>query len=191
MTRARLSPTGPWERVRQQGEVWVRFFFVTPMRVFVLSAVIAALPGLLLAGEGGYRKCPLETQKCLDTMVAKSKGRGWLGIEYEDGPGPKRFQVTRVVPGSPAEAAGFRAGDLLVSVKGVRFAENTEERCVTCEATKEIWRPGAKVSYVVLRGKTSVSLEAVLASLPPDVMAQIIGMHLLEHAQPLPPSGRP
>jgi predicted metalloprotease with PDZ domain len=150
--------------------------------------VTAAFAALLLAcsalaGEAGYRKCSLDTQSCLDAMVVKLKGRGWLGIEYDDSQGPRNFRVTRVVPGSPAESAGFKAGDILVSVKGAKFADNTEDRCVTCDATKDDWKPGARLDYVVRRGGRTVTLRPTLAPLPSDAMAQMIGMHMLEHVQ--------
>ena len=144
-----------------------------------------AAPLAAWAGEGSYRKCPEPTQSCLDHMVAKLKGRGWLGIEYDDKDGPKAVKITRVIPGSPADKAGFKAGDVLVSVNGARFADNTEDRCATCEATKKEWTPGHKVRYVIERGSRTLTLQPTLAPLPPDVMAQIIGMHMLEHVQPV------
>ncbi len=148
-------------------------------------ALLLALPAL--AGEAGYRKCSMDTQSCLNAMVGKLKGRGWLGIEYDDSQGPRNFRVTRVVPGSPAESAGFKAGDILVSVKGAKFADNTEDRCVTCDATKDDWKPGSRLDYVVRRGGRTVTLRPTLASLPSDVMAQMVGMHMLEHVQPSAP----
>ena len=41
-----------------------------------------------------------------------ARGRGFVGIEVEDGPGGIR--VKRVLPGSPAAKAGIQAGDLIV-----------------------------------------------------------------------------
>jgi C-terminal processing protease CtpA/Prc len=137
------------------------------------------------AGEPGYKKCSLDTQTCLNQMIAKLKGRGWLGIEYDFDKGSNVPKVIRIVPGSPAEASGFRIGDLLISVNGAKFADNTEDKCATCEATKEIWKPGAKVRYIVRRKGKEIRLAPTLAELPTDVMAQMIGMHMLEHAQPV------
>ena len=159
-------------------------------RLAYAAIVVAAAWGLpALAGESSYKKCPDDTQTCLNKMVARLQGRGWLGIEYEDEKGPSLWKVTRVVPGSPAEAAGFKAGDVLVSVNGIGFARNTDTRCVTCEGTKDIWKPGRKITYVVRRKANSVKLTPTLAALPSDVMAQMIGMHMLQHVQPevLPP----
>lgn len=145
-------------------------------------ALVAMMAAPALAGHDGYAKCKESTQTCLDHMAAKMKSRGWLGIEMDDSKGPSAIAISRVVPGSPAQAAGFQQGDQLVSVNGARFAENTEEKCATCSATAEKWVPGAEVTYVVNRGGMDVTLKATLAALPSDVLAQWVGQHMLEHA---------
>ena len=133
------------------------------------------------AGESGYH-CPKDTQTCLDEMVAKLKKSGWLGVEYEE-KASVGLVVKRVVPGSPAQAAGIEAADILVAIDGVRFADNTPERCVTCEKTKDRWLPGQSFDYLVRRGGATRHVKVTLAALPSDVMAQMIGMHMLEHAK--------
>jgi C-terminal processing protease CtpA/Prc len=150
-------------------------------RVLVVAAIaVAALSAF--AGDKGY-KCTESTQTCLDHMVAKLQGRGWVGIELDDSRGMDQMKVTRVVSGSPAETAGFKAGDVLVAVNGVRFADNTEEKCATCEATAANWKPGSKVQYLIRRQGADVTLALTLAEMPHEVMAQMIGMHMMEHAQ--------
>ena len=151
-------------------------------------AVCLTLGGLCsisVAGPPG-KTCSYETQQCLDNMVEKMRGRGWLGIEYENSPGPDYMRLTRVVPGSPAESAGFIAGDILVSLNGAKFADNTEDECVTCSAVKQVWKPGATVEYVVDRDGEKLELPATLATLPSDVMAMMIGMHMFEHVSDSP-----
>ena len=159
------------------------------MRRTWLAAVLVAAMALGVAvaeekqkGRSGYAKCKEDTQTCLNHMVSEMKGRGWLGIQMDTDGGPGEIKVTKVVAGSPAEAAGFQVGDVLVSVNGARFAENTEEKCVTCEKTKDSWKPGTRVSYVVKRAGTEATLSATLAALPSDVMAQMIGMHMMDHS---------
>ncbi len=146
-----------------------------------LTLVAALVPLPLIAGGKDY-KCKEETQTCLDKMAQKLQGRGWVGLEFED-KDMSRLTVTRVVPGSPAEKGGFKVGDVLVSVNGVRFADNTEEKCVTCEATADNWKPGSAVKYVVSRAGGQAHVDVTLAEMPREVMAQMIGMHMMEHAQ--------
>ncbi len=154
-------------------------------RMMALSAVVAlAVPMALptLAGGKG-EKCTLDTQTCLNRMVAELKNRGWVGIEIDESKDIKAPVIHEVVPGSPAQAAGLLAGDVLVSVEGIRFADNTEAKCGTCAAMKENWVPGRKVHYVVRRDGREIGIEPTLAVIPTDVMAQWIGMHMMDHAQ--------
>ncbi len=155
-------------------------------RTILAAALWAAAGALALAAEKSY-KCPLDTQTCLDRMVAKLEGSGWLGIHYEEqSSGEPR--ITRIIPGSPAEKGGLEVGDVLVSIQGARYADNTDERCVTCEGAKDAWKPGGKVEYVVRREGKLVRVSATLAPLPPDVLAMMLGMHMLEHVTPEPSS---
>ncbi len=57
----------------------------------------------------------LDAQPRLDTAA----GRYLLGIHYNPGPAPQRRVVKRVLPSTPAEKAGFRTGDEILSVGGV------------------------------------------------------------------------
>jgi C-terminal processing protease CtpA/Prc len=154
------------------------------LAVLILAGTPAAGP---LAGPKAY-KCPLDAQTCLNKMVAGLKSRGWLGIEYNDAMEADPNRITKVVPGSPAEQAGFKAGDVLVSLDGAKYADITEDRCAPCEFMKKNWVPGRKIRFVVSRGGKEVPLTATLASLPADVLAIQIGMHMLGHAEPPPPS---
>ena len=144
-----------------------------------LAVALLSLP--VAAGEKG--KCTADTQTCLNKMASMFKDRGWIGIEMEEKKDSGLPVVNRIVAGSPAEAAGFRIGDVLVSVEGVKFADNTGEACATCAVTKKNWVPGRKVKYVVSRGGSEVVVEPVLAQVPTDVLAQWIGQHMLEHAE--------
>jgi hypothetical protein len=53
---------------------------------------------------------------------------------------------------------------------------------------KEPWQPGGTPEYVANRGGKEVRLSGTLAPLPPDVMAMMLGLHLLEHVQAGPAS---
>lgn len=56
----------------------------------------------------------------LDDLITKGRPRKpprpWLGINSEEAQG--RIFIVRITPGSPAEKAGVRAGDLMLTVKG-------------------------------------------------------------------------
>jgi hypothetical protein len=68
--------------------------------------------------------------------------------------------ILAVVPGSPAAAAGIRAGDVLVAVNGLRFASPTE---IANLGEREQWWPRIVESEVLIeeqlrRGETMLAL---------------------------------
>jgi len=68
-------------------------------------------------------------------LLAEEKAVPWLGVsmtvegtvpEVEGRKFDRAIRVHEAVPGSPADKAGLRAGDLLVEVEGVDFAKDAE-----------------------------------------------------------------
>ena len=142
--------------------------------ILVAVAMIAILPAF--AGEHG--KCTMSTQDCLDHMAASMKSSGWVGVEL-DTDKAEGYAVTKVIPGSPAEAAGIEAGDILVALNGVAFKKENDDALM--KARKD-WKPGQTVSYTVKRNGSERQVSLTLASWPADVIARSIGQHMLEHA---------
>jgi len=142
--------------------------------ILVAVAVLAFLP--VFAGEHG--KCTMSTQDCLDHMAASMKSSGWVGVELQTD-NPEGYEVTKVVPGSPAEAAGIAAGDILVELNGVALKKENDDALM--KARKD-WKPGQTVSYTVKRNGSVRQVSLTLASWPADVIAKSIGQHMLEHA---------
>ncbi len=142
--------------------------------ILVALVMLAILP--VFAGDHG--KCTYGTQECLDHMAASMKSSGWVGVELETD-NPEGYAVTKVIPGSPAEAAGIEAGDILVALNGVAFKKENDEALT--KARKE-WKPGQVVSYTVKRNGGERQVSVTLASWPADMIARSIGLHMLEHA---------
>ena len=142
--------------------------------VLVALAMLAILP--VFAGE--HHKCTMSTQDCLDHMAASMKSSGWVGVEL-DTDAPEGYEVTKVIPGSPAEAAGITAGDVLVALNGVALKKENDDALM--KARKD-WKPGQTVSYTVKRNGSERQVSLTLASWPADVIARSIGQHMLEHA---------
>lgn len=142
----------------------------------VVLVLLAAPPAL----AGGYeKKCTASTQECLDVMAAKMKNSGWVGVELEQDEVTGTLTVKRVIPGSPAEAAGIQEGDVLHALNGVRIAKDNEDALK--KARKE-WKPGQSVVYTVKRDGLDRQVTITLAPMPADVMAKWIGEHMLQHA---------
>jgi len=139
-----------------------------------LLAILAA--PLSLAGE---YQCDMGTQACLDMMAEKYSKNGWVGLELDKNEAGALI-VKRVVPESPAIKAGFREGDILVAIEGVKYAENNKEQL---KQVKEQMLPGKTLTYTVSRGGYDKTIKATLAKVPNEVLAQWVGTHMLEHAK--------
>jgi len=88
-----------------------------------------------------------------------------IRIHNEDPNVPRLWEtegslINRVVPGSPADRAGVRRNDIIVSVNGatVRRAEDTEDRLATC-------KPGNNAGLGVVRGEVGTRLELFIKPL--------------------------
>jgi predicted metalloprotease with PDZ domain len=145
-------------------------------RWIVVVAVALLATALLIAGD---YKCTKSTQECLDMMAAKMKDSGWVGVELETDEATGAYAILRVVPDSPAKAAGLRPGDVLLAMNGIRISEKNHE--ALWKAKKDM-KPGDSVKYTVKRDGTDREVSITLAPMPADVLARFIGQHMLTHA---------
>ena len=144
-------------------------------RTISIAAALLLLVAAIPAMAGDHQKCDQPAEACLKAYTESLQNRGWVGIEMdtnEDG----TMQIVRVVPDSPAEAAGFEAGDVLASFNGVAYKE--ENKQALKEATKTM-TPGKTVTYTVVRNGSEQDLKVELGTIPETVMAQWIGQHML------------
>ena len=98
---------------------------------------------------------------------AKLAAHGWLGIETDMAASTPT--VVQVHPGSPAEKAGFRQGDVLVAMNGVAL---TAENHSKVKHAKEGCAVGKTVTYTIQRGGAQQTLTATLAPVPDAVLAK-------------------
>ncbi len=136
-------------------------------------AVLIAAPAF-----AGHGKCNADTQECLDKMAAHMKDSGWVGVELEPSD-MGGYEVAKVVPGSPAEEAGIRAGDVLFAMNGIEIAEENEKALM--EVKKDL-APGKSVDYTIKRDGYDRQVTVTLAPMPADVLARYVGQHMLDHA---------
>ncbi|HRQ64881.1 MAG TPA: trypsin-like peptidase domain-containing protein [Xanthomonadaceae bacterium] len=93
--------------------------------------------------------------------------RGWLGLEYVDAPTlsgeatRRGVAVAAVYPASPADHAGLRPGDILLTLDGTDIADQNDLR--TREAALP---PGSKSQVSGLRAGVPFSTDMVLAQRP-------------------------
>lgn len=95
---------------------------------------------------------------------------GYLGIDVRPVPPQDRarvglptpaWEVVDVMTGSPAEAAGVRAGDWLVSIEGRPLASRAEAVGRIAEH-----KPGERLTLALLRGRNVYQAEVVLGERP-------------------------
>ncbi|HEY7410679.1 MAG TPA: PDZ domain-containing protein [Vicinamibacteria bacterium] len=146
-------------------------------RTWLAVAVGAALATPAVAGT--HEKCSMAVQECLDAMTTALRNKGWAGLEIDKSRAGS-LVVKAVVPGSPAEVAGFRAGDVLIALNGVALAEEKNREALN--AVRKALVPGARATYTVDRDGVSRRLVVVLAPMPENIRAAYIGEHMMEHA---------
>jgi carboxyl-terminal processing protease len=112
-------------------------------------------------------------------MATKMKTSGWVGIEMEQDETTGALSIVKVVPGSPAEAAGLQPGDQLYALNGVEINDQNNE--ALAKARKD-WTPGQTVNYTIKRAGQAKQITLTLAPMPADVLARFVGQHMLEHA---------
>lgn len=114
----------------------------------LLSTVRQPVPSSRLPDGGGP---PLRSAR------AGVPPHGYLGVLT----GPTDLEITGIAPGSPAEAAGLRAGDVLETIDGM--AVRDARHLVRSIAAR---RPGTRVVVRVSRDGGLLDVPVVLAERP-------------------------
>lgn len=122
-----------------------------------------------MSGIGVVPDTTLETKAFKEALDAAKAKAGALDGAAEDKLAEKipfnvhkdGLRMTRILPGSPAEAAGVQLGDVIVRVDGREVSGRPFE-----DALKMITgRPGTDVKLTVLRGGANVELTATRAEM--------------------------
>jgi predicted metalloprotease with PDZ domain len=141
----------------------------------LVAALVVIVAFSTWAGEKKHKPCTLDTQECLQKMYAKLSKKAWLGIEM-DATDDGRYKITRVVPKSPAQSAGFEKGDVLLSMNGHDYS--AKDKASLEKAWSEV-SPGSEATYVVVRKGGKLKLTAELGQVPEELKAQWIGEHMI------------
>lgn len=147
------------------------------IRKALVLLCLAALPAAALAGEKLDFSYDVKDQ--IREAVAHMQTMGWVGIEMEHNE-DYTLTLVRVVPDSPAERAGLRAGDVLVAREGVSYSKENGEKI--SKAHKKS-RPGDEVTFTIRRGSQELPITVELGRLPKQVIAQWIGSWAIESAE--------
>ncbi|AKU91606.1 DegQ family serine endoprotease [Vulgatibacter incomptus] len=140
--------------------------------------VIGINTAIVAQGQGIGFAVPINLVKALVPQL-EGKGhvsRGWLGVATQDltaelakglSLGKQHGAlVADVVPGSPAEAAGVRPGDVIVSVDG-----RTIETYAQLSRTVAFLSPGTRIALGVMREGKQQRLDVTISERTDDEMA--------------------
>jgi C-terminal processing protease CtpA/Prc len=131
----------------------------------VLGLLLLAVPA-----SAKEPRCPLDLATCL-AQFEHMRDRPWLGV-HVDADSTGRMTVVDVGPGTPAQKAGIRPGDVLESI------ENRPPK--EWFAGKAGWKNGDKGVIEVRRGGQRQNLTLRYEAIPEDVLARAIGTHMIE-----------
>src|SRR5881296_2273707 len=137
--------------------------------------VIGINTAIVAAGQGIGFSIPINQAKdVMQQLITRGKVvRGWLGIVIQDVTdqlagsfGVKEREgvlVAEVMKGSPAEAAGLKAGDVVVDLSGTPIKEvpDLQRRIASI-------RPGQTMKLTVIRDKKPVSVTVKIGEMPAD-----------------------
>jgi len=145
-----------------------------------LAVILIALTLAATAVAGGEK--PTATPEEYEAKIrAKLQQVGWLGVEM-DRDAQDRTVITAVVPSSPAAAAGFQPGDVLLVMNGVPLTGADKEAMKKAKASM---KPGAKSEYTVLRNGSELALTAVLSAMPEKMVEEHVKKHMQKyHSSP-------
>jgi sigma-B regulation protein RsbU (phosphoserine phosphatase) len=119
---------------------------------------LATVLALVFAiGLIGYSACWIH--------FVRQSASAWLGVEYRGRFSWNESVLSGVVPGSPAERAGLRAGDRIVAVNGTRLGDR-----YTLWTTVQRGSPGDRVAFSVERDGRLIDVAAELG-VPPQRQA--------------------
>ena len=144
--------------------------------ILTLAMILPVMP--LWAGEEGDKNCPGEAAECAHAMKEQFKERGWVGINMDFDQERGVTIISNVVANSPASAAGFEVGDVLMGLNGVEYTEENEALLKTQYAG---FKPGTRATFKVGRGGKQIDIEVELEQIPQAILAQWVGQHILDY----------
>jgi serine protease Do len=137
--------------------------------------VIGINTALLSDARGISFAIPTEVARPILDALRKPVGLSrlvWLGLgithvrTQNSDPSPVGLLVTHIVDGSPAQVAGLRVGDVIVSTNNKRVPEVSDFRDVMKKLS-----PGSRIKVGVIREKQTEQIEIMVGRMPQEFIA--------------------
>ena len=140
----------------------------------IRGEVVGLNTAIVAAGQGIGFAIPINlARKIAGELVAKGKiTRGWLGVSFQTVtpdlarslglPRKDGVVIGRVMPRSPAEAAGLKPGDLVLSLDGKTITDPGQADGLVADL-----EVGSEVEIAIRRGKEAKTLRLKVAEMPP------------------------
>ena len=143
----------------------------------VRTAVLGAVLVISVVGSSGAReaRCTKDSKDCAASMREMFQTRGWSGIEEESHNDDWTRTIRSIIPGSPADRVGLKAGDVIVSVNGMTLSEVNEPRVRTLYAKG--FKIGERLSIGIMRGDEISTIKVPLERIPDAVLTARIERH--------------
>jgi serine protease Do len=140
----------------------------------IKGEVIGINTAIVAEGQGLGFAIPINLAKWVaDQLMAKGRVvRGWLGVviqeitpEIAETIGVKEgVLVAQIAPGSPAEKAGLKVGDIIVAVDGEKVREVRDLQFKIMKTP-----PGTEVTLTIIRGGKEQTIKAKVGEMPEEV----------------------
>jgi len=140
----------------------------------IKGEVIGINTAIVAEGQGLGFAIPINLAKWVaDQLMAKGRVvRGWLGVviqeitpEIAETIGVKEgILISQVAPGSPAEKAGLKVGDIIVAIDGEKVREVRELQFRIMKTP-----PGTEITLTILRGGKEQTIKAKVGEMPEEV----------------------
>lgn len=132
----------------------------------LVAAILSAVPAAAIAGPDTKSSDPWDQEQTFEWMSSSEGAR--LGVmvmsltpelrSYFGAPNDKGVLVAKVEPGSSAEKAGVKVGDVIVDVKG----NSVDDASDVIDALSES-KTGDKVHVAVVRDHKSMGVDATIS----------------------------
>lgn len=140
----------------------------------IKGEVIGINTAIVAEGQGLGFAIPINLAKWVaDQLIAKGRVvRGWLGVviqeitpEIAETIGVKEgILIAQIAPGSPAEKAGLKVGDIIVAVDGEKVREVRDLQFKIMKTP-----PGTEVTLTIIRGGKEQAIKAKVGEMPEKV----------------------